>query len=322
MITHRAHGTTHRIRLCLRQLIILALLLPMAAVAGRTLPWSSDDDIVGQSRWVMSVYEDTFASIGEDHGFGFLELVRANPDVDPWLPGDDTRIRLPTRHILPSEPREGIVINLAEYRLYHFRDGRVDTYPVGIGNTNNPSPLTTTEITMRLEQPAWYPPESIRKQAEEDGDPLPRMIPPGPANPLGPYALQLAERGYLIHGTNRRFGIGQQVSHGCIRMYNEDISQLVWEAEKGTQVRIVEEPVKIGIENDLVWLQIHGQREELTEEDRDELWREAEEKVSRLKQDKPRVEINRSQLDDAVEAADGIPRRIGEILDQVPVADR
>ena len=322
MITHRAHGITHRIRLCLRQLIILALLLPMAAVAGRTLPWSSDDDIVGQSRWVMSVYEDTFASIGEDHGFGFLELVRANPDVDPWLPGDDTRIRLPTRHILPSEPREGIVINLAEYRLYHFRDGRVDTYPVGIGNTNNPSPLTTTEITMRLEQPAWYPPESIRKQAEEDGDPLPRMIPPGPANPLGPFALQLAERGYLIHGTNRRFGIGQQVSHGCIRMYNEDISQLVWEAEKGTQVRIVEEPVKIGIENDLVWLQIHGQREELTEEDRDELWREAEEKVSRLKQDKPRVEINRSQLDDAVEAADGIPRRIGEILDQVPVADR
>ena len=321
MITHRAYGTTDRIRLCLRWLTILALLLPMAATAGRTLPWSSDDDIVGQSRWVMSVYEDTFASIGEDHGFGFLELVRANPDVDPWLPGDDTRIRLPTRHILPSEPREGIVINLAEYRLYHFRDGRVDTYPVGIGNTNNPSPLTTTEITMRLEQPAWYPPESIRKQAKEEGDPLPRMIPPGPANPLGPYALQLAERGYLIHGTNRRFGIGQQVSHGCIRMYNEDISQLVWEAEKGTQVRIVEEPVKIGIENDLVWLQIHGQREELTEADRDELWREAEEKVSRLKQDKPRIEINRSQLEKAVEAADGIPRRIGEILDQVPVAD-
>ncbi len=301
-------------------LVILAL-LPMTAMGSRSLAWNSDQDIVGQSNWIESVYEDTFASIGEDHGFGFLELVRANPDIDPWLPGDDTRIQLPTRHILPSEPREGIVVNLAEYRLYHFRDGRVDTYPVGIGNTNNPSPLTSTEITMRLEEPAWYPPESIREQAKEDGDPLPRMIPPGPANPLGPYALQLAERGYLIHGTNRRFGIGQQVSHGCIRMYNEDISRLVWEAEKGTKVRIVEEPVKIGVENGLVWLQIHGQQEELTDEDRDELWREAEDKVSEMQQTKPRVEINRSQLEKAVEAADGIPRRVGEILDQAPMAE-
>ncbi len=281
-------------------------------MAARELSYNGSDRIVGELQWVATRYEDTFADLGEIHGLGFLEMVRANPDVDPWLPGEGTLVQLPHKHVLPSEPHDGIVINLSEYRLYHFQEGRVTTYPVGIGTSTNPSPLTETEITMRLESPAWYPPESIRTKAEEEGDPLPRMIPPGPANPLGPYALQLAERGYLIHGTNRRFGIGQQVSHGCIRMYNDDIGKLIWEAEKGTTVRIVEEPVKVAVQDNVVWLQIHGQREELTSSDRDELWRKAEDQIAELRDRHDGIEINRAQLDEAVEAADGIPRRVGE----------
>jgi len=186
--------------------IILAL-IAAGTTPARSLEWQRGERVLGEPNWITTNYEDTFAGIGEDHGYGFLELVRANPDVDPWLPGEGTRIRLPSRHLLPGPPHQGIVINLAEYRLYHFRDGRVVTYPVGIGNTNNPSPLTTTQVRMRLESPAWYPPESIREEARQKGDPLPRVIPPGPANPLGDFALQLEKDGYLIHGTNKRFGI-------------------------------------------------------------------------------------------------------------------
>ena len=303
----------------LKQCVCLLLLAGLAGLSpAQSLQWQAGERVIGTPAWITSEYEDTFASIGENHGYGFLELVRANPEVDPWLPGDGTRIRLPARHILPSGPHEGIIINLAEYRLYHFRDGRVVTYPVGIGNTSNPSPLTRTSIRMRLESPAWYPPESIREEARSEGNPLPAVIPPGPANPLGPFALQLEEDGYLIHGTNKRFGVGQKVSHGCIRMFNDHIEELVWEVEKGSSVRIVEEPVKTAVENGTVWLQIHGQRESLTESDRDELWRKAEAATQQVRERYPGVEINRKRIEEAVERADGIARRVGMVTGVSP----
>ncbi|TVP52734.1 MAG: hypothetical protein EA349_15200 [Halomonadaceae bacterium] len=275
---------------------------------------TNGDVLVGEIIHLHTVYEDTFADLGEVYGLGYLEMVRANPGVDPWLPGDGTSVTLPTHHLLPSTPHDGIVVNLSEYRLYHFKDGKVTTYPVGIGTSNNPSPLTDTHVTMRLEQPAWYPPSSVRRQAEERGEILPRMIPPGPENPLGPFALLLEEAGYLIHGTNKRFGIGQQVSHGCIRMYNEDISTLVWEVERGTSVRIVEEPVKAGVQDGIVWLQVHGQSEELGAEEQDKLWQQTQIQLTALQSRYPGIEFNRAHLDEAVEKADGIPRRVGEQL--------
>lgn len=317
--SHRFWGFPVKATVVLTFLVFLVTLLPVGVQAnpthGRSLQWQPGEDLVGNVRHVHSRYEDTFADIGEVYNLGFLEMVRANPDIDPWLPGDGTIITLPTRHILPSSaPREDIVINLAEFRLYHFKDGRVTTYPVGIGNSNNPSPLTDTEITMRLEQPAWYPPESIRNAYAERGESLPRMIPPGPENPLGPFALQLAEAGYLIHGTNRRFGIGQQVSHGCIRMYNDDIRRLVWEVERGTEVRIIDEPVKATIHDDEIWIQVHGQDEELTDEHRDALWEQTQIALTRMALKHTELELNRARLEEAVEAADGIPVRIGEKL--------
>jgi hypothetical protein len=122
--------------------------------------------------------------------------VKAKPGVDPWLPGEGTTITLPRQYVIPEARREGIVINLAEYRLYYFTGDGVQVYPVGVGTSENPSPLTDAKVTMPLESPAWYPPASIRAEYEASGDFLPRMIPPGPGNPLGSHALLLSEQGY------------------------------------------------------------------------------------------------------------------------------
>lgn len=276
--------------------------------------WQPGETVIGTPTWTTTAYEDTFAGIGETRGFGFMEMVRANPDVDPWLPGDGTRIRLPSRRLLPSGPHDDIVINLAEFRLYHFRDGKVATYPVGIGNSNTPSPLTSTSVRMRLESPAWYPPESIRKEAAENNRKLPREIPPGPSNPLGPFALQLEKDGYLIHGTNKRFGVGQRVSHGCIRMFNDDIEELVWATPKGSEVRIVDEPVKTAIQGNTIWLQVHGQKESLSEADRDRLWQKATQALDRIRERKAGVEINRARVEKTVERASGIAVRVGMVM--------
>lgn len=303
-----------------RLLNVLGLwaLATAASAGGQVYQWQPGQTVIGATEWTTAAYEDTFASIGEARGFGFLEMVRANPEVDPWLPGEGTRIRLPSRRLLPSGPHKDIVINLAEFRLYHFRDDEVATYPVGIGNASTPSPLTRTSVRMRLESPAWYPPESIRQEAARNGKKLPPKIPPGPSNPLGPYALQLEEDGYLIHGTNKRFGVGQRVSHGCIRMFNDDIEELVWATPKGSGVRIVNEPVKAAVEGETVWLQVHGQKESLTKADHDRLWREAGKVLERIRATRNGVEIHRARVERAVEKASGIAVRVGVITGEAP----
>lgn len=291
-------------------LLLSALSFPALS---RTMPVWNDSALVGAVNRIHTTYEDTLAGIGERESLGYLELVHANPGVDPWLPGEGTPIILPSRFILPSAPREGIVINLAEYRLYYYQGNQVSTYPVGVGTSTSPSPLTHTQVTMRLESPAWYPPESVRAEYLADGNVLPRMVPPGPDNPLGPYALQLAEDGYLIHGSNKRFGIGMQVSHGCIRMYNEDISELIWKADKGTSVRIIDQPVKFGVQDEVLWVEVHRGHEERSEDDHDRLWQAAMEQIKILEQHQ-RLELNRGRLEQAIEKADGMPYRVGEIV--------
>ncbi len=280
----------------------------------RTMPVWQDTALVGAVDRVYAKYEDTLAAIGDRHSLGYLELLFANPGVDPWLPGEETPIILPSRFILPAGAREGIVINLAEFRLYHYKDNSVTTYPVGVGRSTAPSPLTHTEVTMRLESPAWYPPESVRQEHAAEGDQLPRVIPPGPDNPLGPFALQLAEKGYLIHGTNKRFGIGMQVSHGCIRMYNQDISELVWRVETGTPVRIVDQPVKFGVQDRVLWIEVHRKQDEQTREQTNRLWQAASESLQAVEREHPGLELNRALMEKAIEQADGIPRRVGEVI--------
>jgi L,D-transpeptidase ErfK/SrfK len=205
---------------------------------------------------IKAKYEDTFADLGVVNDLGYLEMVVANPGVDAWLPGEGTEIILPTRFILPPGPRQGIVINLAEYRLYYFPKDRdvVYTYPLGIGREGWSSPVADAHITAKTPNPGWTPPQSIRDEHAADGDPLPAYVPPGPNNPLGPYKLGLSVPGYLIHGSNKKFGIGMRVSHGCFRMLNHNVLKLASLVSVGTPVRIINEPYKFGRSGGKVYL--------------------------------------------------------------------
>lgn len=217
------------------------------------------EDIVGQVQVIKAKYEDTFADLGKTYDLGYQEMIAANPGVDAWLPGTGTEVIIPTRFILPPGPREGIVINIAEYRLYYFPKGKnvVYTYPLGIGREGWGSPIAHTSIVAKTKDPAWYPPASIRAEHAADGDPLPTVIPPGPDNPLGPYKMSLGVPGYLIHGSNKKFGIGTRTSHGCFRMYNNDVTEIFPMVPVGTSVRIINEPYKFGRADGKIYLEAH-----------------------------------------------------------------
>ena len=245
----------------LARFVSLAALFMAGPAAALSFPLPPPgEDIIGEIRVVKARYEDTFADIGKANDLGYLEMVAANPGVDPWLPGEGTDIVLPTRFILPPGPREGIVINLAEYRMYYFPKGQnvVYTYPLGIGREGWGSPVATTTIVGKTPNPAWYPPKTIREEHAAEGDPLPMVVPAGPDNPLGPFKFNLGTTGYLIHGSNKKFGIGMRVSHGCFRMLNENVLELAKMAPVGTTVRIMNEPYKFGLSQGKVYLEAHA----------------------------------------------------------------
>jgi L,D-transpeptidase ErfK/SrfK len=209
--------------------------------------------MIGADQRTKSTREDTLLDIARHHGVGYEEIVRANPGVDIWLPGDNTSILLPGRHILPSGPREGIVVNLAEHRLYFYpkvhngEKALVLTYPASIGSPDWRSPLGQTWILAKERNPKWYPTEAIRRAHAAEGDPLPEVVPAGPNNPLGAFKMRLALGGgtYEIHGTNMPFGVGMAVTHGCIGMYPEDLAALFEVVPVGTRVTLINQPVKV-----------------------------------------------------------------------------
>jgi len=222
------------------------------------------DNLVGRIQYVAASQEDTLLDIARRFNLGFNELVAANPDVDPWLPGEGTHILVPTRFVLPPRPWRGIVINLVEMRLYYFPEfepggrGEVITYPVGIGREGWSTPLGEFSITDKILHPSWTAPASIVAEMAAEGLAVQRIIPPGPDNPLGDFALMLSEPGYMLHGTNRPFSIGMRVSHGCIRLYPEDIEQLFAQVPRKITVRIENEPYKVGIEDGVLFLEAHA----------------------------------------------------------------
>ncbi|MHB8623271.1 MAG: L,D-transpeptidase family protein [Sulfuricaulis sp.] len=210
------------------------------------------EDLIGQIKVVRARNQDTLSDIARTYDVGFDEIVHANPTVDHWLPGAGTGVIIPTWHILPNTPRTGLVLNLPEMRLYYYppapagTPAEVITYPVGIGRMDWTTPLGLTRVNAKLAAPAWYPPASIRAEHAAKGEILPKVIAPGPDNPLGAYALQLAIPGYFIHGTDKPYGVGLRVSHGCVHLYPEDISQLFREVPVGTPVRIINQQYKAG----------------------------------------------------------------------------
>lgn len=221
------------------------------------------DDVVGQVQVTRVQGEDTLSDIARRFNLGYEEIVRANPGVDPWLPGEGREIVLPTQFVLPNAPREGLVINLAALRVFYFPKRKpgelqtVITHPIGIGKVGWSTPEGTTKITGRLADPTWYPPRSVRQEYAKRGEKLPAVVPPGPDNPLGRHLMTLGWKSYLIHGTNKPYGVGMRSSHGCIRFYPEDIAKLFDTIPIGTTVHVVNQPLVFGWRGDTLYVQAY-----------------------------------------------------------------
>ena len=212
-------------------------------------------NMIGDTRYHVTEPEDTLLDLARWNGLGFTEMIAANRKVDPWVPGEGARLVVPTAHILPQAPREGVVINLADQRLYVFDpdSASVESAPIGIGRSAWNTPKGRTKVVRKRANPTWYVPKSTREENPE----LPAVVPPGPDNPLGHLAIYLGWPSYLLHGTNRPDGVGRRVSHGCVRLYPEDISRLYHQVQIGTPVTVVDEEVKIAWLEDNLMLEVH-----------------------------------------------------------------
>jgi L,D-transpeptidase ErfK/SrfK len=246
---------------------VLLLSCCNARLAGATVYTLAhpDDAIFGEDQTVETVYEDTLYDLARKFSLGSEELIRVNPGIDPWIPGAGKQVIVPGRHILPPGPHEGIVVNLPEHRLYYYpkpkrgQPQEVITYPVSIGKMDWRTPLGLTHVIAKQKDPTWYPPESVRKEHAAAGDPLPANVPPGPDNPLGAYAMRLAAGNgtYLIHGTNNPIAVGLPVTHGCIRMYPDDVAAIFPLVPVGTPVRLINVPIKVAWVDGELLLEAH-----------------------------------------------------------------
>ena len=239
-----------------------------------------EQDVVGVVQITKSTKEDTLSDIARRFNVGYEEIVRANPKVDPWIPGDGTQIIVPSQFIIPNAPREGIVINVPQMRLFYFppvKKGEPQvmyTHPIGIGRVGWATPQGTTKVMRRTKDPTWRPTPSILKEHRENGEELPKVVGPGPENPLGRYAFYLGWPSYMIHGTNKPAGVGLRSSHGCIRLYPEDIELLYSMVPVGTKVTVVNEPFVFGFQADKLYLQAFDVLEDDTRD-----WKKAQKKL-------------------------------------------
>ena len=300
--------------------LIALMTLASAPAAADQYSIADETDLVGDARSVQAAHEDTLLDIARRNGLGYTEIKLANQGVDTWLPGEGRQIVLPKRYILPSSPREGLVLNIPEMRLYYYPDaeggsqgqtGTVQTYPLGVGRQGWSTPYETTRVTAKAAQPAWYPPESIREEHAAEGDPLPRIVPAGPDNPLGDYAMRLSLPSYLIHGTNRPWGVGMRVSHGCIRLYPEHIEQVFAQVDVGTSVRIINEPYKVGVKDDMIYLEAHPHLQEDAAQFHNAFSQIVNKVQARTQVQPGRYEIDWELARQVMEEAHGLPVAIG-----------
>lgn len=265
------------------------------------------DDVIGQVIAVEAREGVTLPDIARHFGLGYQEITRANRDIDVWQPGPGRRVVLPLQFILPDAPRQGIVLNLAAMRLFNFAENEatVLSYPAGIGREGWATPLVTTRVIGKSRAPNWIVPASIRREHAQKGDPLPAVVPPGVDNPLGAYAIRLGLSSYLIHGTNKPYGVGLRVSHGCVRLYPEHIEALYRQVAIGTPVRIVDQPYLLGWQGDMLYLEVHDWAGKPKKDKQHQINRLFE-KLKKAARDAA-VRIDWRIVENAVAAATGIP---------------
>lgn len=286
------------------------------------LPEIKGDRVVassaGETVTITVDKDQTLLDVARRFNLGQTEIVTLNPTLDRWLIKKGTVVRLPNRRILPDSPHEGITLNVAEYRMYYYpadQPGTVRSYAHGVGRQDWKTPLGRTTIAKKVKDPAWHPPESIRREHAANGDPLPAIVPPGPNNPLGAYALYLNLPGdYRIHGTDvdKIFGIGMQITHGCVRMYPEDIQALFNSVSVGTPVYIVKQPVKVGWLNNTLYIEAHPdlEGEEKTQDQRYALALELIQKANNHEM----PDFDQVALNKAIKDLDGTPVPLYERL--------
>jgi L,D-transpeptidase ErfK/SrfK len=238
---------------------LLAVLL--LAATGPAPVYPGDEELIGFAQTHLVAADESLIEIARDYDLGFNAIAEANPTLDPFVPGTGATVALPTAWILPRAAAPGtVVVNLSEMRLYYFSRSRqeggnwVVTFPIGIGSEGTETPLGRFQVVARERNPVWRVPVSIRKEKPE----LPAEVPPGPDNPLGTHALHLSGPFILIHGTDKPYGVGRRASHGCLRLYPEDIPQLYRLVHVGTEVTIVREPVKVALHNGHVYMEVHA----------------------------------------------------------------
>src|SRR5512139_3210646 len=221
------------------------------------------EDVVGTVQVIRARDDDTLSDIARRFNVGYEELVSANPGVDPWLPEAGTEVVIPTEFVLPDAKRQGIVINLAAMRLFYFpktkpgEPQKVITHPIGIGRVGWRTPAGNTKIVSKTEAPAWTPTLAIRKEHADDGDPLPKVVPPGPDNPMGTHVLKLGWPEYAIHGTDKPPSIGLRGTHGCLRLYPEDIVSIYDAVPVSTPVTVVNQPFLVGWRGETLLMQTY-----------------------------------------------------------------
>lgn len=281
------------------------------SIDSREFRLGSGQNMAGALAAVDTQENDTLSDIARHYGLGFNDLSIANAAVSPWTPAAGSRVLLPLQFILPDAPHKGIVLNLANMRLFYYprkEPGKLYTYPVGIGRQDWNTPMGLTSIAEKTANPSWHVPPSIQREHALKGDKLPSVVRSGPDNPLGYYAMRLAIPGYLIHGTNKPYGIGMQISHGCVQLYPEDIEVLFKKASVGMPVRIVHQPYLTAWDRDMLYLEAHeplpkwaGSKKQLKKQLLKQL-----DKIS----GKKGVAVDWNKVDSILLRADGIPTPI------------
>ncbi|MDO9267959.1 MAG: L,D-transpeptidase family protein [Methylobacter sp.] len=272
---------------------------------------SDGENMVGTLAAIETRENDALPDIARHFGLGYNDISIANSAVSPWTPKPGSRVLLPLQFILPDSPHKGIALNLANMRLFYYpkkQPNKVYTYPVGIGRQGWNTPMGQTSIVAKDANPSWTVPESIHREHAEKGDSLPKVVGAGPDNPLGLYAMRLGIPGYLIHGTNKPYGIGMQISHGCVQLYPEDIEVLFKKATVGMPVRIIHQPYLTAWHQDMLYLEAH-----------EPLPKWAKQKASLRKQvvkklhevsAKKGVEVDWEKVERILQHSDGIPTPI------------